>query len=527
MGRKGSKRRGRREAGGAAAVGSPPAKQTKLVPDGGDGDRRASSGRGGESLKAMPWTRWTGGELHNAKAEHQALANWKRGSFPSAAFEAYYRRQLSSHAPRGLLPEVEWPAFLSALRRPLPATFRLNPAHPAGATLLRRLRDGEFDLPPASTQQGRVMRSWRWRGLPLPGYLVTRCRGIPGGGAWQLGVDRAGFRAARKLPLGEALYTALAAAAAEGGAERQEVVSMLPALLLGPLPGHRVADLCASPGSKTGQLLEAVRPFASQQGEGPQAGLLESSEEEGGLWEAADRSRVRDRARAGGGLVVANDLDRTDRIPVLVQRLSCRPKHERAGLVVCCLPGEALPTPRFPSASLPAGSHDRGYDRVLVDAPCSGDGTIRKAADVLRRWSPEPGLKLHAVQLALLRHALEITREGGRVVYSTCTFNPIENEAVVAAALSSLSEGPGSCVLLDAHAEMARLQREEGLSEEERRSPRLVLRPGLRRWAVADIPAGAEALRWHGNAADARRAGMDHVAATMLARCIALTCLHA
>lgn len=162
MGRKGSKRRGRREAGGAAAVGSPPAKQTKLVPDGGDGDRRASSGRGGESLKAMPWTRWTGGELHNAKAEHQALANWKRGSFPSAAFEAYYRRQLSSHAPRGLLPEVEWPAFLSALRRPLPATFRLNPAHPAGATLLRRLRDGEFDLPPASTQQVHPT------GVPIP-----------------------------------------------------------------------------------------------------------------------------------------------------------------------------------------------------------------------------------------------------------------------------------------------------------------------------------------------------------------------
>lgn len=173
MGRKGSKRRGRREAGGAAAVGSPPAKQTKLVPDGGDGDRRASSGRGGESLKAMPWTRWTGGELHNAKAEHQALANWKRGSFPSAAFEAYYRRQLSSHAPRGLLPEVEWPAFLSALRRPLPATFRLNPAHPAGATLLRRLRDGEFDLPPASTQQVHPT------GVPIPPSRFVFKRATP------------------------------------------------------------------------------------------------------------------------------------------------------------------------------------------------------------------------------------------------------------------------------------------------------------------------------------------------------------
>ena len=154
MGRKGSKRRGRREDRATTVAESHPAKQMKLVPDGRNASKRAGSeGGGGNNLKAMPWTRWTGSELHNAKAEHLALADWKRDSFTSAAFEAYYRRQLSSHNPRGLLPEAEWPDFLAALRRPLPATFRLNPRHPAGAALLRRLRAGEFDLPAANGPQ--------------------------------------------------------------------------------------------------------------------------------------------------------------------------------------------------------------------------------------------------------------------------------------------------------------------------------------------------------------------------------------
>lgn len=72
------------------------------------------------------------------------------------------------------------------------------------------------------------------------------------------------------------------------------------------------------------------------------------------------------------------------------------------------------------------------FDRILCDVPCSGDGTIRKAPDIWRRWTPGNGNGLHPLQLRIALHACQMLKEGGRLVYSTCTFNPIEDEAVVA-----------------------------------------------------------------------------------------------
>lgn len=194
MGRKGSKRRGRQlgnngTAGGGASGGAAAANK-RAKPDAVTAAQRADpdaldddAGPGGdadEGLVQMPWTRWrgaeAGGELVSAKEEHKALALWcaadartlpkplphtdrcahhitlhappslpvpprwacnpsarghrrKKNEFTNAMFEAYYRRQ-------DLFPEAEWPRFLQTLRRPLPATFRLNPRHPAGKRLL-------------------------------------------------------------------------------------------------------------------------------------------------------------------------------------------------------------------------------------------------------------------------------------------------------------------------------------------------------------------------------------------------------
>lgn len=72
------------------------------------------------------------------------------------------------------------------------------------------------------------------------------------------------------------------------------------------------------------------------------------------------------------------------------------------------------------------------FDRILCDVPCSGDGTIRKAPDIWRRWTPGNGNGLHPLQLRIALHACQMLKVGGRLVYSTCTFNPIEDEAVVA-----------------------------------------------------------------------------------------------
>lgn len=159
----------------------------------------------------------------------------------------------------------------------------------------------------------------------------------------------------------------------------QEEVSMLPVMLLQPQPGERVLDLCAAPGGKTAQMAVAMQD---------------------------------------SGTIVANDSKR-GRIAALRQMI------KRLGLVNCSV-----------TARDGQGIDRRAglFDRVLVDAPCTCEGTFRKVR-VPEAVSEELRQRAAAVQLRLLRRAFALTRPGGRLVYSTCTFAPEENEAVVDAML--------------------------------------------------------------------------------------------
>lgn len=76
-----------------------------------------------------------------------------------------------------------------------------------------------------------------------------------------------------------------------------------------------------------------------------------------------------------------------------------------------------------------------GFDRILVDVPCSSDGTMRKEPKVLHRWKVSNGLNHHALQVSLLCRGIELLKPGGRLIYSTCSLNPMECEAVVQTAL--------------------------------------------------------------------------------------------
>ena len=163
----------------------------------------------------------------------------------------------------------------------------------------------------------------------------------------------------------------------------QEEVSAVPALVLDPQPGERVFDPCAAPGSKTTQL----------------AALMD------------DR-----------GLLVANDSN--------LGRLSAlRSNAERCGVTnVVVTKSDARNFSLKPFGCEP-------FDRTLVDVPCSCEGTIRKNPDALADWTLDHVEGVAGVQKGILNRAIEVTRPGGTVVYSTCTFAPEENEAVLDHAL--------------------------------------------------------------------------------------------
>ena len=75
------------------------------------------------------------------------------------------------------------------------------------------------------------------------------------------------------------------------------------------------------------------------------------------------------------------------------------------------------------------------FDKILIDVPCSGDGTCRKNKAVVKFWSNKSALNLHGLQKKLMESGFRYLKEGGLMMYSTCSLNPLEDEAVVSAFL--------------------------------------------------------------------------------------------
>ncbi|HEX8147356.1 MAG TPA: 16S rRNA (cytosine(967)-C(5))-methyltransferase RsmB [Pyrinomonadaceae bacterium] len=176
---------------------------------------------------------------------------------------------------------------------------------------------------------------------------------------------------------------ALRAHAAEGLVYMQDEASQLVAHVLGAAPGERVLDACAAPGSKTTHVA----------------------------------------ALAGGRAhVVAGDLH-GHRLRVVGETCA---RLGVAGVSLVALDAEV---------ALPFAPET--FDRVLVDAPCTGTGTLRHNPEIRWRLSPESFRALPAVQGRILSEAARVLRRGGRLVYSTCSVEREENEEVVAAFLRS------------------------------------------------------------------------------------------
>ncbi len=166
----------------------------------------------------------------------------------------------------------------------------------------------------------------------------------------------------------------------------QEASAMSAVALLDPQPGERICDLCAAPGGKSTQI----------------AGRL-----------------------AGEGFLLSNEIN-PKRAKILSRNI------ERMGI------GNALVTNEHPQK---LAEHYAGYfDRVLIDAPCSGEGMFRKEEAAVTDWSQQTVEMCARRQQEILRSGAELVRPGGRLVYSTCTFAPEENEQTVAAFLQEHPE---------------------------------------------------------------------------------------
>eukprot|EP00928_Gymnodinium_smaydae_P043265 TRINITY_DN29028_c0_g1_i1.p1 TRINITY_DN29028_c0_g1~~TRINITY_DN29028_c0_g1_i1.p1 ORF type:complete len:870 (+),score=116.27 TRINITY_DN29028_c0_g1_i1:307-2610(+) len=321
-----------------------------------------------------------------------------------ADFRAYYESQklFASRCSTDADASHEFEQLMRTLRSPLPRVVRV----PQGNRFVRRIekRLSEF--------------SWKMRAGFGDGEASRRA--AQADTVWE--IDASAYRGP--------LRTWAEREGNRGALVFQELVSQVPPLLLDVKRGHAVLDMCASPGNKTRQIAE----------------------------------RLGDCLSAGAGAVVAADVDPTRACKVLGHALRRTYTPGSLALIANARTHPYLYEPRMElkDECMKGGSQASGeqilYDRILADVPCTGDGTCRKDREILNQsWSRKAALELHQRQQEILLRGLTLLKPGGILVYSTCSFNPIENEAVVARALCAWRNGqstmPNWCIeLLDAKA---------------------------------------------------------------------------
>ncbi|SCM19931.1 methyltransferase, putative [Plasmodium chabaudi adami] len=105
------------------------------------------------------------------------------------------------------------------------------------------------------------------------------------------------------------------------------------------------------------------------------------------------------------------------------------------------------------------------FDSVLCDVPCSGDGTLRKDRNIWINWNPVNAYNLFQLQVNILKRSIELVKEGGYVIYSTCSLNPIENEAVICEIFNMLSNSESLKLINFENELVKKLNYREGLTE--------------------------------------------------------------
>ncbi|KRZ91947.1 Mitogen-activated protein kinase kinase kinase 15 [Trichinella sp. T8] len=290
----------------------------------------------------------------------------------SSRFEIFYRTQ-------GFIPEEEWELFLKHLASDLPQSFRFVENSKEGTVALQMFKEKFLSKVTRCTVENED--------------VIVKIREInwyPNGLAFEINLPKKALRRQTEL---QSLHNFLVVETACGILSRQEAVSMIPPLFMDIKSHHSILDMCASPGSKTVQLIEMLH---------------------------ADGEAL------PTGFVIANDLN-NKRCYLLVHQ-SLRRSSSPCCVITNC------DASQFPDVFMPDkfGKLTKlKFDRILCDVPCSSDGTLRKNLNLWKEWHVNQAYALHRLQRKIVERGLHLLATGGLLVYSTCSMNPAEDEAVL------------------------------------------------------------------------------------------------
>ncbi|KRZ79355.1 Mitogen-activated protein kinase kinase kinase 15 [Trichinella papuae] len=290
----------------------------------------------------------------------------------SSRFEIFYRTQ-------GFIPEEEWELFLKHLASDLPQSFRFVGNSKEGTMALQIFKEKFLSEVTRCTVENEDVivniREMNW---------------YPNGLAFEINLPKKTLRRQTEL---QSLHNFLVVETACGILSRQEAVSMIPPLFMDIKSHHSILDMCASPGSKTVQLIEMLH---------------------------ADGETL------PTGFIIANDLN-NERCYLLVHQ-----SLRRSGSPCCVITN--CDASQFPDVFMPDkfGKLTKlKFDRILCDVPCSSDGTMRKNLNLWKEWHVNHAYALHRLQRKIVERGLHLLATGGLLVYSTCSMNPAEDEAVI------------------------------------------------------------------------------------------------
>ena len=312
-------------------------------------------------------------------------------------FEYYYKNQFTQFFPT----QEKFEELLSKLREKLPCVFRLSKAHPFHEGYKKMLLDESY-IKSLLGEQSNLIKIELKNLTSFKEWINL---------VYNININRMELK---KNDLLKNFHKFIQFGVDGGVISRQEAVSMIPPMLMQTISTDKIFDMCAAPGSKTAQFLETVYEN----------------------YDFLDKKQY----LKDTGFVLANDNNH-QRAYMMVHQLK---RLNTAGMVVICHDAQLFPT-IYNSNSY---NDKLLFDKILADVPCSSDAVMRKLPLKWKKWSTKEGYSLHKLQIQILKRGINLLKEGGIISYSTCSLNPIENEAVVSEIMRNYSKN-GELEILD------------------------------------------------------------------------------